>query len=1121
MSAPLQPDAVTDKSRARSARRMRRVILTILTACLSSAACVLTAHAAIPATERQVLINLFTSFDASADLDSLGWNGPPGTECTWYGVTCDETGSHVTAINLSNGLGGPAFTGTLPQSLSALPALLYFQVYGNRLTGQLPDLTGLTSLTFFVVGSNQFSGPLPSLRGLRSLTYLDAANNALTGSIPSLSDLTSLDTLKLNNNQLTGSIPSLDALTSLTDLRLDNNQLTGSIPGLDALGSLTSLEVRNNSLSGAIPPLHGLSSLIVFSAANNTLTGPIPDFTDVATLESFDVHGNRLTGPIPPLNELRTLDVSGNRLTGSIPSLDELVSLSASDNQLSGTIPPLAGARNLQYFTANNNQLSGSIPVLPSTLISFSATRNQLTGGLPSLPPALVAFNAHTNQLSGALPNLSGLRRLSIFSVSNNSLTGSLPSLDDLQSLAFFYVNNNKLTGTIPPLPHNSSGRGSLVSLDVTGNRFTGSLPALDGQDRLVLLYADNNQLTGPIPSLEGLQALAYAFLNDNQLTGTIPNLSGLTSLQLLYANNNRLSGQIPSLSGLSTLRYFSVQNNGLTGSIPDLRGLTELRSFYVYNNLLTGAIPETVPALLAPGDSRLCPNRLDHIESAGWDVATGVTPWWRDCVSDGSIVVSGSLEPESLQTLRATELSSRYEWDVDGAGTVGRVGTSDTLEVKYPSEFDGNVSVRYPSGGGTAVATRPLKTEAPRMSVVAGSPVEVCDGDGVPQPGKRFNVPVTITNGGSVGLRDGYAVFASAETVGAAGSGRALVGGLNVDTPLVSVGLLGANTSKPGVTDAAPLSVTVSLSADAQCGSSYGLRFMGGFDGVSFSKGQPEPVATLTIPSGSQCKRFVGSCSPIAGASAAKSLFVPRQGLYLNNNRPGNGLSSFLIPGPNATQVYFGAWFTGEPDRSPTWYIIQGTMSGNTVVAPIYKYTRDVGSSGFSVHGTVVGDAVIVMKGSEQLALSYRIGDRSGIELMDYLVGGPAPAQNRTGAYYNPTESGWGLVIHQYLVNGQSYTFGVDYIYDAAGQPRWVLTQAPTAQLAASSNSVFTFRVHCPGCAWLRDWNAYPVDTGTGGLSFTDATHASLTSAIVLPAPYAGTWTRDHLPMVLLTTPQ
>src|ERR1700674_3316447 len=97
------------------------------------------ANAAIPSTERDVLVALYNSTGGAGWTVQTNWNGAPGTECTWYGVTCDSGSAHVIRI--------------------ALPS--------NNLTGPIPSLTGLTALQSFNVSSNgRLAGTIPSLTGL-------------------------------------------------------------------------------------------------------------------------------------------------------------------------------------------------------------------------------------------------------------------------------------------------------------------------------------------------------------------------------------------------------------------------------------------------------------------------------------------------------------------------------------------------------------------------------------------------------------------------------------------------------------------------------------------------------------------------------------------------------------------------------------------------------------------------------------------------------------------------------------------------------------------------------------------------------------------------------------------
>jgi hypothetical protein len=93
-----------------------------------------TASAAIHASERQVLVYIYTSTNGASWTASTNWNGAPGTECAWYGISGEAGQLHVPSILLSS----------------------------NNLTGSLPALTGLTKLTSFFVGKNKLTGALPA-----------------------------------------------------------------------------------------------------------------------------------------------------------------------------------------------------------------------------------------------------------------------------------------------------------------------------------------------------------------------------------------------------------------------------------------------------------------------------------------------------------------------------------------------------------------------------------------------------------------------------------------------------------------------------------------------------------------------------------------------------------------------------------------------------------------------------------------------------------------------------------------------------------------------------------------------------------------------------------------------
>jgi len=327
------------------------IIISVLTICNM-------AQAGIPAAERAALIEMYNSTDGANWTNNTNWLGDAGTECTWYGVTCE--GNHVTEINLSKN----KLVGTIPASVGDFASLRMLSlnnsydqpddVNNNKLTGSIPPKMGsLSNLRGLYLFLNQLSENIPKeLGNLSSLIDLGLQDNQLSGSIPpELGSLTNLQDLRLHTNQLTGSIPpELGSLTNLTKLWLGDNQLTGTIPSeLGNLINLTSLGLSFNQLDGAIPEELG----------------------DLVNLTELILQVNELSGTIPPalgnLGNLTVLHLNNNLLTEAIPpefgNLTELTVLFLHNNHLSGSIPAaLGGLTNMTHLYLSANQLSGSIP---------------------------------------------------------------------------------------------------------------------------------------------------------------------------------------------------------------------------------------------------------------------------------------------------------------------------------------------------------------------------------------------------------------------------------------------------------------------------------------------------------------------------------------------------------------------------------------------------------------------------------------------------------------------------------------------------------------------------------------------------------------------------------------
>jgi len=114
--------------------------------------------AAIPDSERQALIYLYYGTGGNEWNRNTGWLGSAGTECDWYGVTCDAGAGSVIEIDLhSNNM-----VGALPFSLGDFQGLLFLDLSDNHLSGPIPsELGGLSSLQELYLTENQIDGSIP------------------------------------------------------------------------------------------------------------------------------------------------------------------------------------------------------------------------------------------------------------------------------------------------------------------------------------------------------------------------------------------------------------------------------------------------------------------------------------------------------------------------------------------------------------------------------------------------------------------------------------------------------------------------------------------------------------------------------------------------------------------------------------------------------------------------------------------------------------------------------------------------------------------------------------------------------------------------------------------------
>ena len=260
----------------------------------------------ISTVERAALIALYTETNGDSWSANNGWKTTPlaedgfsmlGSECIWFGVTCDPTDSHVVHLNL--------------------PA--------NQLTGSLPaELGNLTHLETLNLSSNRLTGILPAEIGyLSNLRWLFVSWNQLTGAIPdSIGNLLNLEQIWFNDNRLSGAVPT--GMTNLIRLRggqsdFRYNLLSTTDPALrDFLHYVQAGGVWEKFQAYSEPPpcngfmgdMNGDNTITLVDAilTVQTIAGEIPEGIRVDYMDSgADVNGDARAGAEEALYLLQLL----------------------------------------------------------------------------------------------------------------------------------------------------------------------------------------------------------------------------------------------------------------------------------------------------------------------------------------------------------------------------------------------------------------------------------------------------------------------------------------------------------------------------------------------------------------------------------------------------------------------------------------------------------------------------------------------------------------------------------------------------------------------------------------------------------------------------------------------
>ncbi|XP_021812314.1 probable LRR receptor-like serine/threonine-protein kinase At3g47570 [Prunus avium] len=498
-----------------------------------------------------------------------------------------------------------ALKGHVPAAVFNMSSLTTLTLYGNNLSGGLPDniCQNLPSIQVVNLGRNKFDGPLPSkFWQCRQLLVLKLSQNSLGGSIPkNIWNLTQLMMIYLASNNLTGTIPDeMGDLRNLEALSIQDNNMNGLIPSsLFNISTIRILSLGFNHLSGSLPANIGLGvpNLQVLSISSTDLSGVIPHLSNASMLSIVDMGQNSFTGFIPStlcaLTNLQWLNLNRNNLTidtstpdartlSCLAKLGNLTSLYLRDNPLNATLDDSFwnfSTSSLKNIDLSGCSMMGNIPIgigNLSSLISLNLGGNQLNGSIPTSVGRLGSLQGlylDRNKLQGYFPyQLCQLVNLVELRLGSNQLSGSIPScLGNLAaSLRTLSLDSNSLSFTIPSTFWRLA---YILHVNLSSNSLIGPLSHDIGNLKVVIdVDLSNNHLSGVIPStIGGLRDLATLSLANNNLEGPIPSsFHNLLSLNLLNLSRNNLSGVIPrSLEALLLLKYLDLSFNRLLGEIP------------------------------------------------------------------------------------------------------------------------------------------------------------------------------------------------------------------------------------------------------------------------------------------------------------------------------------------------------------------------------------------------------------------------------------------------------------------------------------------------------------------------------------------------------------------------
>jgi len=233
---------------------------------------------------------------------------------------------------------------------------------------------------------------------------------------------------------------------------------------------------------------------------------------------------------------------------------------------------------------------------------------------------------------------------------------------------------------------------------------------------------------------------------------------------------------------------------------------------------------------------------------------------------------------------------------------------------------------------------------------------------------------------------------------------------------------------------------------------------------------------------------------------------FRPNPGLWYDPASDGRGFDI----------QYFGTrlsvtWYTYDDAGLPTWYFAADDLSDMRFEADLFRYTLPTEGT---LTGSIVGGVELDFTSERRATVRWNVAGNRGEEALQWFEFTTSVVrEDATGLWGREDGPGWGVS----LASQGGVTVAVAFVYDAEGQPRWVISEPATGSPPWTFDMGATFSSGlCPAC----DGTPGAAFVPAGVMTIDVAGPGRWDSEVTFPAPLAGDWRLEEVPLRRFSLP-